>query len=451
MPPILVVALLPLLITCAIVGFRRPIDLLLPAYAASVPFGSLLSTGLPPPLDSVSTPLGLLLTAALAARLLTRRAAQVRFPMTVSIWLLFLGVTGATSLWSVSPQLTELAFRNLAILVVLYVLLFLTPVDLAALRRTESALLLGALAAAAYGVYQFATGTLPVGDEDGGGGRFGRDLLGANNTAAALVVPFAIALCRSSTWTTLRGRVAYAAAGGLLVFSILLTGSRGGLLATAACFIVAIISIKQGRRFLLRYASAAVVVVVVILLIQPGGVAGRADSTNSSGRTEIWKVGLSACQTYCLQGSGWGTFPVVYRLELPRVADARVLGRGVAYEPHNILIQIGIEAGIVGLVLALLGLSFTLRDTYRLPAFLRGPPLSGFAAMLVAAFFLSNFEYKFFWMALMYMLMCRSVWLGMDAAPKENVIQAGDSIVIGRSTEARSSIRHEQDSEVEGE
>jgi len=102
-------------------------------------------------------------------------------------------------------------------------------------------------------------------------------------------------------------------------------------------------------------------------------------------------------------------------------------------------------------VLALLGLLFTLRDTYRLPASLRGPPLSGLVAMLVAAVFLSNFEYKFFWMTLMYMLMCRSVWLGMDAAPRESVGQAGDSILIDRSTGRPSSIRREHDFEVEGE
>ena len=417
MPLILAVAFLPLLAAFVVVGFRRPLSLLLPAYAATVPFGSLLPTGLPPPYDSVSTTLALLLLAALSARVLMASSGQARLPATVPIWVLLVGITGASTLWSVAPQVTEVAFRDLATLVALYVLIALTPVDLPALRRVETALLIGGAAAASYGVFQFVTGTLPIDVEGGGGGRLGRDLLGANNTAAALLVPLAIALCRTAAWPTLRARVMYSAAGGLIVFGILLTGSRGGLLAAGACLAVAIFSVERGRRVLLGYAAVVVVLVVVVLVLQPGGIAARTDSTKSSGRTDIWRVGLHACQTYCLVGSGWGTFPRVYQLELPKVPDARILGRGVAYEPHNIWILIGIEAGLAGLVLAVLGLLYTVRDTYRLPAMLRGPPLSGLVATLVAAFFLSNFEYKFFWMTLMYTLMCRNVAVVRDYGP----------------------------------
>ena len=34
--------------------------------------------------------------------------------------------------------------------------------------------------------------------------------------------------------------------------------------------------------------------------------------------------------------------------------------------------------------------------------------MTGMVATFVAAFFLSNFEYKFFWMGLMYALLCRA-------------------------------------------
>lgn len=404
----------PLVVAFALAGLQRPLTVVLPLYAATVPFGSLLSTGLPAPLDSVSTVLGLLLMAALGLQFLVRASSPTELPATVGFWLLFLGLAGATALWSVSPRTTEVAFRNLALLILLYALLCLTPVDLPTLRRVESALVLGAVAAASYGAFQFATGTLPVDDEGGGGGRFGRDLLGANNTAAALLVPLAIALCRSVTARTGLSRWAHGAATALLLFGILLTGSRGGLLATGACLAVATLTVERGRRRLAALGAAIVVVVALVLLIQPGGVAGRTDSTKSSGRTDIWRVAQHACRTYCLTGSGWGTFPTVYRLTLPRVPDARILERGTSYEPHNIWILIGIEAGVAGLVLAFLGLGFTLRDTIRLPRSLRGPPLAGFVASLVASLFLSNFEYKFFWMTLMYLLVCRNVAMTMS-------------------------------------
>lgn len=70
------------------------------------------------------------------------------------------------------------------------------------------------------------------------------------------------------------------------------------------------------------------------------------------------------------------------------------------------------EAGVVGLVLALVGLLLTVRECWRLRNALRAPPLSGLVGTLVASFFLSNFEYNFFWMNLMYCLMCRSVAIG---------------------------------------
>lgn len=417
MPSELVLAAVPLAGAFLVVGFRRPVAVLLPAYAVTVPFGSLLSVGLSAPFDSVSTLIGLALMAALAGQAIAGRSTSARLSPTVPIWLLFLGLTGASVLWSVSPQITEVAFRNLAILVGLYALLALAPVGLAELRRLETAILAGGVAACAYGIFQFVTGTLPVDLEGGGGGRFGRDLLGANNTAAALILPLAIALCRIADGRTARFRAVHAGAAAVLLFGILLTGSRGGLLAAATSVLVALIAVERGRRHLARYAAVAVLAAGLVLLTHPGGIASRTDSTKSSGRVDIWRVGYHACQTHCLSGSGWGTFPRVYQLELPRVPEARILQRGVAYEPHNIWILIGIEAGVAGVVLALLGLLVTARHALRLPPVLRGPPLAALAGTLVASFFLSNFEYKFFWLVLTYVLVCRNLAVAGDRTP----------------------------------
>ena len=433
----------PLLLAALVLASRSPMVVVLPAYAATVPFGSLLSTGLAPPYDSVSTPLAMLLVLALVGRLVLGRSSQVRFSPTVSIWLLFLGVVGSTSFWSVSPQLTGTAFRNLGLLVVLYLLLALTPVDAPTLRRVETALVIGGLAAAAYGIFQFGTGTLPIDVEGGGAGRFGRDLLGANNTAAALIMPFAVALWRSAVRPTPAGRAAYSAAGGVLVFAILLTGSRGGILATIATLLVMTLSSRRARRAMLRQSAAALVILVAVVVVQPGGVASRTDSTKSSGRSDIWKVGIHACHTYCLAGSGWGTFSRVYQIELPKVPDTRIFGRGVAYEPHNIWLLLAVETGIAGLVLAFIGLALTMWDAWRLPASLRAPPLAGMAGTLVASFFLSNFEYKFFWMNLSYCLLCRTAahsegpapaWLPPAAGSREHEIPTPAGAVVPVTT-----------------
>lgn len=412
MPSVLTLAAVPLVLTVVALGLRRPVSVVLPLYAATLPFGSALHTGLPKPYGSMSSALGLVLILGLLLQLTSGRSSQVRFPVTVPIWIMFLAVAGASVLWSVSPQLTEAGFLNLLSLVLLYVLLALMPVDSPDLRRVEMAVLLGGVAAACYGLTQlFFLGGLPEGTDGDGGARFGRDLLGANNTAAALMLPLAVALCRAAEWPRPLGRALYAGAAALLVTGVVLTGSRGGLLAAAACLLVALLVVSRGRGILVGFSVAGVLAISLVFLVNPAGVGSRAESTDSSGRTDIWRIGVAACKTYCLTGSGWGTFPRVYELEQPKVPTARVLVRGTSYEPHNIWILIGVEAGIAGLVLAAVGLTATLIDTLRLPPVLRGPPLVGLVGTMVAGFFLSNFEYKFFWMVLTYALLCRTVAL----------------------------------------
>lgn len=413
----LVLAAAPLVLAFVVIGFRRPLALMLPAYAATVPFGAGLPTGLPAPYGSLSSVLGLILLVSLSVQLLSGRG-RPPLPATVAIWLLFLGLTGTSALWSVAPQLTETAFVNLASLVVLYVLLALAPATAVDLTRVERALVIGGSAAACYGLVQLLLlGGLPT-DADGvGGARFGRDLLGANNTAAALLLPLAIAVCRAADLPQRRARILHGLAAGLLMIGILLTGSRGGLLAAGATFLAAILFVDRGRVRLAYFSAAAVLAVVLALVVNLAGLGARTTSTDSSGRTEIWRVGVVACQDYCLTGAGWGTFPRVYALEQPHVTQARVLVRGTNYEPHNIWILIGVEAGLLGLLLVLVGFGLTFRDTLRLPAFLRGPPVTGLTGTLVAGFFLSNFEYKFFWMALMYALLCRNAVRVRSAVP----------------------------------
>jgi len=416
---LLYLAMLPLALTLLFVGLRQPMSVVLPLFAATVPFGSLLKSGLPAPYGNVSSVLGLVLIAGLLVQLTGGRSAQVRFPVTVAIWVLFLAAAGASALWSVSAQLTEDGFVNLASLVLLYALLALSPTTVSELRRLELGLLIGGVAAASYGLTQLLfLGGLPADTDGDGGPRFGRDLLGANNTAAALILPLAIALCRSAEWPRWTGRLLYGVSAGLLVTGIVLTGSRGGLLAATACLVTAAMLVSRGRRVLVGMGVAGLVGVLLVLMFNPAGVGSRTESTDSSGRTEIWKVGVAACRTYCLAGSGWGTFPRVYELTQPKVPEARTLVRGTSYEPHNIWILIGVELGLAGLALAAAGLTLTVRATFRLPPVLRGPPLAGLVGTLVAGFFLSNFEYKFFWVVLIYALLCRTVALDTVPPPR---------------------------------
>ena len=207
-----------------------------------------------------------------------------------------------------------------------------------------------------------------------GGARFGRDLLGANNTAAALLLPLAVALCRSVDSPRLAGRVLWGLSAAIVLTGIVLTGSRGGLLAVAACFLTAMVAVVRGRRILAGYLVAALVAVAVVLTLQPAGIGARTDSTDSSGRTDIWRIGIAACHTYCLTGAGWGTFPRVYEMTQPTVPEARTLVRG----PRTSRTTSGSSSGSrpAGRTRPRGHWSgrSTLRDSLRLPNMLRAPP-----------------------------------------------------------------------------
>ncbi len=402
------VVLLPLVAALLIGLSRDPLRYLLPAYIVSVPYGSKLSLGLPAPFDSVSTPLLILLILTTGYQLAL--GARTRAPLsgTLPTWVLFLGWAALSAQWSLSAQLTATGIFNLMALVLLFGVLSLVRVDAVVMRNAQIAIVFSGAAAGLYALAQLLLlGGLPV--EGDAGARFGADILGANNTAAALLLPLAVALPRAVSAARRSERLVNAAAALLVGVAIVLSGSRGGLLAAVVVFIVIFISTPSGRRTLAIFGVVALGALVIVLATNPGGVGSRQTGhTTSSGRSDIWRIAQKACESYCLAGSGWATFPRVYQETQPEVPESRVLVRGTAYEAHNIWIESLIQVGLPGLVLLGTGLVLTFRDIRRLPQRLRGPPLAAFIGTLTASMFLSNFEYKFFWLVLTFVALCRS-------------------------------------------
>jgi O-antigen ligase len=258
----------------------------------------------------------------------------------------------------------------------------------------------GGVIVVCYGLAQLMFTGLPA--INGKGARFGNDLLGPNNQAAALLLPIAIATARSLVGSV-RSRLVHALATVQLLFGIMMTGSRGGLLATVVV-LATVLLVSAGRRATkVQLVGAAVVLLVFVLAVNPGGVGRRqVEKTDSAGRSDIWNVALHACQYYCATGAGWGGFPTVYKEQQPSVPEANVLTRGKTLQPHNIFILSAIEAGVLGMVLVIAGLGLALLTALRLPRAMRAPPLAGLVGTFVSSFFLSNLEYKFFWIVLAY-------------------------------------------------
>jgi O-antigen ligase len=420
---LLIAVAAPLLLGFAVICLREPLRVALPVYTALIPFGGLVSLG-SSPFSSASSLLGLLLGAGLTAQLMAGRRLAPRLSAAVPVWTVFLGLAAATTLWTINRSVTLLGLAVLASLVLVFLLVAISDVDRSIVRRTESALLLGSSIAILYGFYQllFQGG---LADDSGGieqGGRFGNGMLGPNILAVTLLIPFAIALNRAFNPRDPGRQLPNSALAALMLSGVLMTGSRTGTLGAGIVVVVMIVAFPRGGR---RGLGAALVVgalaTVLVWTLHPLGLAERtfASATSSSGRLDIWEVGLAACADYCGIGSGWGTFPDVYAATQATVPGARVLtGEEGSYQPHNLWLLAVVELGIAGLLLLTIGLAVSLYQAFKLPPEFRPAAVGSTAGLIIGVFFLSSMEFKMFWLALMLVALYRNVATAEEIAAR---------------------------------
>jgi O-antigen ligase len=399
-----VLAALPVLVIALIAGLRAPVRVLLASYAFILPLGSSITLpgGLPSPFNTVSSLAGLLVLVGMFGHLaLGRRSARHLLPA-VPAWMMFTAFAGLSIAWSVDPAATAKAFLVLATLLLFYVVAMLLPAEPPDVARVEEAIIGGGVVAGLYGLVLLATSGLQLTRRDiprfatAGGVGEGTD---PNITAATLVLPFALALSRALRSRTAAGRAGFGAAAGIIGIGIMLTGSRGGMLAALVSAFVALVASEHRRK------GAIVLLIVglagtITFIAAPKQLRTRVFQSWSSGRTDIWRTGLSACERYCWAGAGWGTFPTVYLDELHTNPGARGLDR--PFVAHNIYISAALETGVIGFGLMMFAIGISVRDLFRLPRAVRAPPLAGIAGLMVASMFLTTVTFKYFWLVMIY-------------------------------------------------
>lgn len=428
-----VVAAAPFVVILALLTLREPLKVGLPVYTALIPFGGALSVG-SSPFGSASSLMGVLLGVGLVGQLVAGRRSAPRLSVTVPIWVLFLGLAAATTLWTIDREATITGFVVLSSLVVIFLLVSVSHADRTVVRRTESALLLGSSGAVLQGLFQvLAGGGLPA--EDGaveGDGRFGEALLGPNILAVTLLVPLAIAVNRALNPRESGRRAPYLALAALMLAGIVMTGSRTGLVGAGVLALAMAWSLpRSARRGLVLSMVAGAALTAFVWTAHPFGLAERSfeTATSSSGRLEIWEVGLAACDSYCVIGSGWGTFPDVYAETQAGVAGARVLtGDQGSYQPHNLWLLAAIELGVAGFVLVSAGLVATVMQALRLPPEYRPAAVGAVVGLVVGMLFLSSMEFKVFWWVLALVALYRNVVLAEEAE------RSADSVTEGVQT-----------------
>lgn len=405
---LLLLALLPFVALLGWWTFTNPFRGLL-LYALVLPLGSSLTVpvGLPAPFDTLSTLLGALAGGLLVLRLLVDPAFRSPVPAVTWVWVMFLGVNAATYLWSVNRRETLTQLMILAPLIGLFAVASMYRTSSREMNALEGALIAGGALAGVVAVGMAATGTLyPSGT---GVDRFYASGGDPNITAASLLLPFGVAMSWAVEGTPRYRRLGFVGAV-LIAFAILLTVSRGGVLSL---LVVVGFWLVFTRRLRLLWVAGAFAVLALVFL--PDGVAERLTEAGSTGRTAIWEVGAAACAEHCLIGAGLGVFPDVHEATL--VNDPTTSGLQLRFESHNILLGAAVELGLAGLALLLAGLTVTLLDTRHAAGRRRRAAVSGLVGVLAANMLISNLEFKYFWLALIYATLVSQLGRRSEADP----------------------------------
>jgi O-antigen ligase len=421
----------------------RPARTILPLYAGSLPFASVLPVPLPSPFDTLSTAVGGVAIGSMAAHLLLYRRARIpSWP--VGLWSIFLGWTIVTAFWALD---FSAAFNTTAPAISLVLLLTLSAflrTDEGDLNALRLALMVGAAAVGAYALFLVLTGSdLPT---HGVSQRFAlrSEETNPNVLAASLLLPLVVSIERlvfggSAWWGPRTWRATAGIAAFLSLAAIVLTGSRGGMISAGTALVLTLVYCARqpgaGRmvgRAMAQMAGAAVALTALLLLasiIFPDSTARifssdpvqRLTTTEDrgSGRLDIWTSGLLACKSHCAKGTGVGNFAIAYEdvFAISGAERINVGTRQAGKRAHNLYLAIAVEMGLVGLTLFGLAVWGEWRASTEHRVRMLAPSLPAMiVTLLVVNIFLSAIWFKYFWLAFVFIRVAEGA--GADSPPR---------------------------------
>jgi O-antigen ligase len=389
---ILIVALLVLPI-----AVLRPRELCLGVYAFLLPFDAL--SGVGPEGLTLTLMAGAALTAVLLGTAMLKREFH-RPPRQALWWALFVAWAAVTVLWALDWQIAVSRLPTSVSLILLYFVVLSTNISRKELRTVSLFAVAGACAAAFATIFQFYGGGLYQTGARGSIRALGTSA-DPNYLAASLLLPLSLAVHGFLSPRRWLPRLGWLVVAAILVFGILVTGSRGAMVAVA----VMILFYMYTRQVSRRMTIPLVAIFVALAFFLPDAFFTRMQNTlntGGAGRTVIWQGGLVAFERHGLVGAGLSNFSNAYR---ENVGIAPLYNGHYVMEPHNIYLAVAVETGLVGLILLLIAVVGQLRAASRCRK--ETPNSVGSVivayeaacyAILVAAFFIGILWEKWFWL-----------------------------------------------------
>jgi O-antigen ligase len=377
-----------------------------------IPFDNLITISA---FGSLTKFLGLMCAAAIGLWLFRRRKYVVP-DRAILAWSVFVLLAIASATWAIDPKQVLSPLFTMILLFLLYAELSFVPIDNRTLTIVIQAVILSGAIAAAYGAYLFhsgvdiaASGRLIIGTNsvaDTG------NHIDPNEFAAALLLPISLSLVASVEARRMLVRLVAMACLVLLGAGIAFAGSRGSLVAIFAMLIFLLI--RSRKRLLLGGVGVAGLGIALASYSNVLQRFGDVAASGGAGRLEIWKVGLAAFIQHPIFGAGFGNFTAAYNQAYLLVSLTKNMYWNEA--PHNNLILVGVELGVVGLAIFLYAWwtqfrtlrAVTTDDPYYT---LRVALEAALVALFVASLFLGTLSDKYLWLAFILVMLTRNASL----------------------------------------
>lgn len=397
-PVYLGLVLVPLLLYLSV---ARPFIFPLGAYAFFIPFDQLLSLGEPGGM-TLTKVLGVAIIPVLFLKGSMENRLRAPEPI-MFLWVVLVLYGVISALWAIQPALAVGRIPTAVGLILVYVMAAIYKVRKSELDMLTWCILCGGILAAVLTIYNFrslgsaARATVQIGERTA--------LL--NQLAFDLLLPVSICLEKVLSNRQLMKKALFGLFLGIVIFAIIITGSRGALAGLGVLFIVYVLSAKKK----LSIVSIILVIGIVVLIATPVFFLERLEESvekGGAGRTTIWMNGLKALDRYWLTGAGLNNFPEAYR----EVAYFTPYSLGLGRASHNLYLGIFVEFGIAGFLLMLWGMAKhyrSIRPRFACADSSQVMLKAALLAMLVSSIFLDTFWYKSFWMLWMMIIMYKNV------------------------------------------
>lgn len=317
-------------------------------------------------------------------------------------WMLFVMYGILSFLWAIESDAVLSRIPTAAGLLLLYLIISSYKIKNSEFSQLKLLILAGGFLASVFSIHSYGMmdtagrTTLEV------GGR----MADINSFAFSLLVPVSICIENIMSQPKKITKFFLCIMLCVMIFGIIITGSRGNMLGVAVIFFIYIINLKKR----IAFGASIVVVSMILLLFLPEWIFERWGTTlesGGSGRFTIWHIGFEVLKKYWAFGAGLNNFPTAYG-QFAYIDT----GKGWYRAAHNTYLGLLCEFGIIGFSLMIMALAkhynaLKLKYThYRVDTIMLK---SCFWAVLVSIFFSDAIWNKPFWLLFILIMMHKNV------------------------------------------